>query len=57
MFTFIDNVREELLSEFIDILDFISLGSLNLYDRITDNLIIILRTKFSKPRCGDRFLV
>lgn len=57
MFTFIDNVRDELLGEFIDILDYISLGSLSLYDRITDNLILVLRTKFSKPRCGDRFIV
>lgn len=57
MFTFIDNVREELLGEFIDILDLISIESLNLYDRITGNLILILRTNFRKPRCGDKFIV
>lgn len=51
------SLRDDLFNDFIDILDYISLESLSLYDKITDNLIVVLRTKFSKPRCGDKFLV
>lgn len=51
------NIRNDLFNDFIDILDLISLESLSLYDKITDNLIVVLRTKFRKPRCGDKFLV
>lgn len=57
MFNFIGNIRDELFDDFVHILDYISLESLSLYDKITDNLIVVLRTKFSKPRCGDKFLV
>lgn len=57
MFDFIDSVRDELSEDFIVILDFISLESLHLYDRLTENLIVILRTQFRKPRCEDTFLV
>lgn len=57
MLDFVDLVRNELLEEFIEILDFISLESLNLYEKITENLIIVLRTNFKKPRCEDKFLV
>lgn len=57
MFNFIDDVREELLKEFINILDSISLRSHHLYDKITENLTIALRSHLRKPRCGDKFLV
>lgn len=57
MFDFIDNFRNELLSEFIDVLDLIALGSLNLYDKITENLMVILRSQLNKSRCEDNFLV
>lgn len=53
----INHVRNELFEEFVNILDIISLESLSLYDKITDNLISILRAQFSKPRCGDNFSV
>lgn len=57
MFDFIDNFRNELLSEFIDVLDLIALGSLNLYDKITENIMLILRSQLNKSRCEDSFLV
>lgn len=57
MFDFIDNFRNELLSEFIDVLDLIAYGSLNLYDKITENLMVILRSQLNKSRCKDNFLV
>lgn len=57
MFDFVDHFRNELLSEFIDVLDFLALESLNLYDKITENLTVILRSHLNKPRCEDNFLV
>lgn len=57
MFDFMDKIRDELLENFIDILDVLSVGSLHLYDKITDNLIHMLRKKFRKPICKDKFLV
>lgn len=57
MFDFIDNVKGEIFDEFINILDVISFESFNLYEKITENLIVTLRTKFKIPRCGDKFLV
>lgn len=57
MFYFIDNVRDELLKELINILDSLSFNSLFLYERITENLTIVLRSQLRKPRSGDKFLV
>lgn len=57
MVEFIDSIRNELFDEFINLLDFISLGSINLYDKITENLIVTIRTNLRKPRRGDKFLV
>lgn len=57
MFDFIDNIRYVLLEEFIDILEFLSIGSLSLYDKITENLTSILRKQFGKGRRKDKFLV
>lgn len=57
MFDFIDNIRDELFVEFIDVLDFLSVGSLNLYDRITENLILMIRTQLRKHKCEDNFMV
>lgn len=57
MFDFIDNIRDELFVEFIDVLDFLSVGSLNLYDRITENLILMIRTQLRKRKCEDNFMV
>lgn len=57
MVEFIDNIRNELFEEFINLLDLISLESINLYDKITENLIVTIRTNLRKPRCGDKFLV
>lgn len=57
MLDFIDNVRDELFDDFVNILDIILVESNNLYEKITENLIVTLRSKFRKPRCGDKFLV
>lgn len=57
MFKFIDNVRYELLGDMIDVFDRVSEGSLQLYDKITGNLIIILRTQLGVKKCVDKYLV
>lgn len=57
MYNLLNHVRNELFEEFVDILDIISLESLCLYDKITDNLITILRGRLRRPRCGDKFSV
>lgn len=57
MFDFIDNVKGEIFDEFINILDVLSVESFNLYEKITENLIVTLRAKFQVPRSGDKFLV
>lgn len=51
------SIRKEMFAEFIDILDFILIESNSLYEKLTDNLIIILRKNFRKPRCCDNYLV
>lgn len=57
MVFFIGNVRNELKVDLIYILDFLSNSSLHLYDKITHNLIIMLRIYFGKSRSQDKFLV
>lgn len=57
MYNLLNHVRNELFEEFVDILDIISLESVSLYDKITDNLITILRGRLRRPRCGDKFSV
>lgn len=57
MFKFMYNIQEEIIDDIINVLDNITESTHYLYNKITSNLKLIIRSQFGGKQCSDKYLV